>query len=172
MSNEKDDKVKAAKDVVRDVIDVAISDTLEKFKGESLNLFSESARITLTSAIAAEVFSSLSPLIEDIVSENESLWFMLDEMKVSDDLRAFEYISLAMLLTLAENDIRSLDDLAGLDNEELLEFLGPHGLSDDGEAGDIIMAARAHWFADEDAVGAEEAKEAPDSGDQPAVSDA
>ena len=84
MSNEKDDKVKAAKDVVRDVIDVAISDTLEKFKGESLNLFSESARITLTSAIAAEVFSSLSPLIEDIVSENESLWFMLDEMKVSD----------------------------------------------------------------------------------------
>ena len=70
-------------------------------------------------------------------------------MKVSDDLRAFEYISLAMLLTLAENDIRSLDDLAGLDNEES-EFLGQHGLSDSGEAGDIIMAARAHWFEDED----------------------
>jgi N utilization substance protein A len=29
--------------------------------------------------------------------------------------------------------------------------LGQHGLSDDGEAGDIIMAARAHWFADETA---------------------
>ena len=93
-------------------------------------------------------------------------------MKVSEDLRAFEYISLAMLLTLAENDIRSLDDLAGLDNEELLEFLGPHGLSDDGEAGDIIMAARAHWFADEDAAGAEEAKKIPDAGDQPVVPDA
>ena len=92
-------------------------------------------------------------------------------MKVSDDLRAFEYISLAMLLTLAENDIRSLDDLAGLDNEELLEFLGQHGLSDDGEAGDIIMAARAHWFEDEDAAGAAEAKDVADTGDQPAVSD-
>ena len=92
-------------------------------------------------------------------------------MKVSDDLRAFEYISLAMLLTLAENDIRSLDDLAGLDNEELLEFLGQHGLSDDGEAGDIIMAARAHWFEDEDAAGATEAKDVADAGDQPAVSD-
>ena len=51
---------------------------------------------------------------------------------MSDDLRAFEYISLAMLLTLTENDIRSLDDLAGLDIEELLEFLGQHGLSDSG----------------------------------------
>ena len=54
-----------------------------------------------------------------------------------------------MLLTLAENEIRTLDDLAGLDNEELVEFLGQHGLTDDGEAGDIIMAARAHWFTDE-----------------------
>ena len=109
--------------------------------------------------------------VEYVERESNRINAALDEMKVSDDLRAFEYISLAMLLTLAENDIRSLDDLAGLDNEELLEFLGPHGLSDDGEAGDIIMAARAHWFADEDAVGAEEAKEASDTGDQPAVSD-
>ena len=59
----------------------------------------------------------------------------------------------------------------GLDNEELLEFLGQHGLSDDGEAGDIIMAARAHWFEDEDAAGAAEAKEVAHTGDQPAVSD-
>ena len=90
---------------------------------------------------------------------------------MSDDLRAFEYISLAMLLTLAENDIRSLDDLAGLDNEELLEFLGQHGLSDSGEAGDIIMAARAHWFEDEDTAGATETGDAEGIGDQPAVSD-
>ena len=76
-----------------------------------------------------------------------------------------------MLLTLAENNIRSLDDLAGLDNEELLEFLGQHGLSDDGEAGDIIMAARAHWFEDGDVAGAAEAKDVADTGDQPAVSD-
>jgi N utilization substance protein A len=73
-----------------------------------------------------------------------------------------------MLLTLAENDIRSLDDLAGLDNEELLEFLGQHGLSDDGEAGDIIMAARAHWFEEDVAA---EAKDVADTGDQPVVSD-
>jgi N utilization substance protein A len=72
-------------------------------------------------------------------------------MKVADDLRAFEYISLGMMLTLAENNVLTLDDLADLDNEELIEYLGQHGLTDDTEAGDIIMAARAHWFADEDA---------------------
>ena len=55
-----------------------------------------------------------------------------------------------MMLTLAENNVPKLDDLADLDNEELIEYLGQHGLTDDTEAGDIIMAARAHWFADED----------------------
>jgi N utilization substance protein A len=69
-----------------------------------------------------------------------------------------------MMLTLAENNVRTLDDLADLDNEELLEYLGQHGLTDDTEAGDIIMAARAHWFADEDA-GSE------DSGTDNATSD-
>ena len=65
----------------------------------------------------------------------------MDELKVADDLRAFEYISLGMMLTLAENNVRTLDDLADLDNEELLDYLGKHGLTDDTEAGDIIMAA-------------------------------
>ena len=85
---------------------------------------------------------------------------------MADDLRAFEYISLGMMLTLAENNVRTLDDLADLDNEELLEYLGQHGLTDDTEAGDIIMAARAHWFADEDV---DEGADASDSDVAPAA---
>ena len=96
--------------------------------------------------IATELQSRAAEFVEREANRINSA---LDEMKVKDDLRNFEYLSLAMLLALAENDIRCLDDLAGLDNEELLELLSQHGLSDDGEAGDIIMAARAHWFADE-----------------------
>jgi N utilization substance protein A len=88
---------------------------------------------------------------EYVAREADRINAALDELKVADDLRAFEYISLGMMLTLAENNVRTLDDLADLDNEELLEYLGQHGLTDDTEAGDIIMAARAHWFADEDA---------------------
>ena len=58
-------------------------------------------------------------------------------------------MSLAMILTLAENEILCLDDLAELDSEELVGLLGEHGIDDETVAGDIIMAARAHWFADE-----------------------
>ncbi len=118
--------------------------------------------------IAGELRNRASEYVE---RESKRINVALDDMSVSDDLRSFEYISLAMLLTLAENDIRSLDDLAGLDNEELVELLGQHGLSDDGEAGDIIMAARAHWFEDEDAAGSKETEDIPDTGDHPDVSD-
>ena len=88
--------------------------------------------------------------VEYVEQEAQRINKALDEMKVSDDLRSFEYISLAMLLTLAEANVRSLDDLADLDSEELIEILSEHELTDDAEAGDIIMAARAHWFDDED----------------------
>ncbi|MEC8108964.1 MAG: transcription termination factor NusA [Pseudomonadota bacterium] len=97
--------------------------------------------------IAAELQNRAS---EYVTREADRINAALDELKVADDLRAFEYISLSMMLTLAENNVRTLDDLADLDNEELIEYLGQHGLTDDTEAGDIIMAARAHWFADEE----------------------
>ena len=109
--------------------------------------------------VAAELQNRAADYVE---RESKRINSALDELKVADDLRAFEYISLGMMLTLAENEIRTLDDLAGLDNEELVELLGEHGLSDDAEAGDIIMAARAHWFADDDAD-AEAASLASDS---------
>jgi N utilization substance protein A len=55
-----------------------------------------------------------------------------------------------MLVTLAENGIKTLDDFADLAGDELLEMLAT---SDKGgakleldEANALIMAARAHWF--------------------------
>jgi N utilization substance protein A len=114
-------------------------------------------------AIAGELQNRAIDYVEQ---EANRINTALDELKVADDLRKFEYISLAMLLTLAENKIVTLDDLADLDNEELVALLTPHGLSDDTEAGDIIMAARAHWFADEEAgdeTNADAPSEAPAS---------
>jgi len=111
---------------------------------------------------------------EYVAREADRINAALDELKVADDLRAFEYISLGMMLTLAENNVRTLDDLADLDNEELLEYLGQHGLTDDTEAGDIIMAARAHWFADEEAAPEDAAPEhagPEDAGTDNATSD-
>ena len=91
-----------------------------------------------------------SRAVEYVEREAQRINDALDSLKVADDLRNFEYISLGMMLKLAENGVLSLDDLADLDNEELVEMLSEHGLEDDTEAGDIIMAARAHWFVDED----------------------
>ena len=73
----------------------------------------------------------------------------LDALKITDDLKNFEHLSPAMILALAEKDIKTLDDLADLDSEELVEYLTDLGLTSEETAGEIIMAARAHWFDDE-----------------------
>ena len=105
----------------------------------------------------------LNRAIEFSEAEAKRITEELEKLNVQDDLRDAEYLSLAMILTLAENKILCLDDLAELDSEELLELLGEHGIEDEAAAGDIIMAARAHWFADEDAEAEKTA--AADSGD-------
>jgi len=61
-------------------------------------------------------------------------------------------ITPVMLLTLAQNGILTLDDLADLDTEELTGYLGEHGINSEEKAGAIIMEARKHWFDDEDAA--------------------
>ena len=55
----------------------------------------------------------------------------------------------AMLVALGEGGIKTLDDLAGLASDELQEMLPGEEL-DEEEANAIIMAARAHWFGDEE----------------------
>jgi transcription termination/antitermination protein NusA len=49
---------------------------------------------------------------------------------------------------LGENGVKTLDDLADLAGDELREMLGDGALTE-RQANEIIMAARAHWFADE-----------------------
>ena len=69
---------------------------------------------------------------------------------VAEDLIAFEGLSRDIKMKLAENGVKTLDDFADLDTEELGELVPDHGMSDKAVA-DAIMAARARWFADEDA---------------------
>ncbi|WP_294262715.1 transcription termination factor NusA [uncultured Sphingomonas sp.] len=95
---------------------------------------------------------------------------------VEDDLATMPYLTEAMLVTLGKAGIKTLDDLADLATDELVEkrraeprrrgedaprkpenkggILGEYGLSDE-QGNEIIMAARAHWFEDEAAPAAE-----------------
>jgi N utilization substance protein A len=69
------------------------------------------------------------------------------ELGVGDDLTQIAGLSSAMLVALGENEIKTRDDLADLASDELAELLGDEAPGQDA-LDQIIMAARAHWFAD------------------------
>jgi transcription termination/antitermination protein NusA len=103
------------------------------------------------------------------------------ELGVEDALAELPHLTEAMLVTLGKAGIKTLDDLADLATDELIQkprneqrrsdnrrnrvedkpgVLAVYGLSEE-QGNEIIMAARAHWFDDEpeteeeDAVAAE-----------------
>ena len=83
------------------------------------------------------------------------------EMGVTDELAAVDGLSPAILVTLGENGVKELDDLADLASDELLDLIPGAGMTV-AAANDVIMAARAHWFEDEETAGAETEGEAAD----------
>src|SRR5687768_9430413 len=90
------------------------------------------------------------------------------ELGVEDALAEMPYLTEAMLVTLGKANIRTLDDLADLATDELIQkkrieprrrqessrteekagILADYGLNEE-QGNEIIMAARAHWFEDE-----------------------
>ncbi len=75
---------------------------------------------------------------------------------VTDEIAAMESFTPAMLVALGEKGVKSLDDLADLASDELIEIVG-EGNMDEETANAVIMAARAHWFDDEAGAGAPDA---------------
>ncbi len=95
---------------------------------------------------------------------------------VEDALAEMPYLTEAMLVTLGKAGIKTLDDLADLATDELVQkkrpeqrrqresnrtedkggVLADYGLSDE-QGNEIIMAARAHWFEDEEKEEGEDA---------------
>ena len=68
---------------------------------------------------------------------------------ISDELKSMEGLDQDMVIKLAENNIKTLDDLADLAGDELVEILGENTIPLT-EANRIIMAAREHWFENEE----------------------
>jgi N utilization substance protein A len=67
---------------------------------------------------------------------------------VTDEVAAIEALTPSMLVALGEKDVKTLDDLGDLATDELVEIVGADNM-DAEVAEQVIMAARAHWFADE-----------------------
>ena len=74
----------------------------------------------------------------------------LKQLEVKDDLYNFDQLTKSSILLLAENNIKTLDDLAELDSEELFNILGTTVFASEDDAGSVIMKAREHWFAEEE----------------------
>ncbi|MBQ7659117.1 MAG: transcription termination/antitermination protein NusA [Alphaproteobacteria bacterium] len=68
---------------------------------------------------------------------------------IDEQLKTIEGLDQDMIIKLAENNVKTLDDLADLAGDELVEILGAETMPL-SEANRVIMAARAHWFEDED----------------------
>lgn len=84
------------------------------------------------------------------------------ELGIKDDLMEFEGLAPEVIIKLGENEIKSRDDLADLATDELVEILGENSMKPrDAEA--LIMKAREHWFAEEDAAIAAAAAEAAEN---------
>ena len=89
-----------------------------------------------------------------IENETKQVEKTINELNVEQDLVDFLGGGIA-IVKLAENDIKTLDDLADLSSDELTEFLAELGITED-ESANIILQARqsAGWF-DEDEQGEE-----------------
>lgn len=70
------------------------------------------------------------------------------ELGLEEDLVNFEGLNADQIIKLGAQGIKTRDDLADLAGDELVEMLG-EGQMTVKEANDIIMAARAHWFDEE-----------------------
>ena len=104
-------------------------------------------------------------------------------MGVEDALAELPHLTEQMLVTLGKAGIKTLDDLADLATDELIQKKRPeqrrqrepsnrpedkggvlheYGLSEE-QGNEIIMAARAHWFEDEPAQATDASEEAADA---------
>jgi N utilization substance protein A len=103
--------------------------------------------------VAAELQQRAQVFLQE---RNERFEARRKELGVADEVAAIEGMTPALLVAVGEKGVKTLDDLADLAADELIEMAGAGAKLEEEEANAIIMAARAHWFEGEAApAGAE-----------------
>ena len=95
-------------------------------------------------------------------NQEKNLTESYKELGVSDDLANLNGLTPAMLVLLGESQIKTLDDFANLATDEVTDIFDGKCAITEEEAGDLILAARAHWFEDDhhtDTIGQERVEE-------------
>lgn len=111
--------------------------------------------------VGTEELSGIEGFDEDVAAElQQRARLFLEEqarqaeeervaLGVSDDLAQTEGLTVTMVVALGRNGVKTLDDLADLASDELVEYVGKDVMGEE-EANRIIMEARvrAGWFED------------------------
>src|SRR5246500_2249394 len=82
---------------------------------------------------------------EFLERKNQELEARRNELGVTEELAGVAGFKPAMLVALGDKGVKTLDDLADLASDELIEIVGAENM-DEETANNVIMAARAHWF--------------------------
>lgn len=98
----------------------------------------------LDEAVAAELQNRAAAYVNKNADE-------LKKLKVEQALIDLPGMRSDLLVAIAKQKIITLDDFADLATDELLDMI-PKGSVKQNEAEAMIMEARKHWFADEDAA--------------------
>tara|TARA_R110002124_G_scaffold64985_2_gene177394 strand:- start:195193 stop:196806 length:1614 start_codon:yes stop_codon:yes gene_type:complete len=106
--------------------------------------------------IAAELQNRARVWLDGIENELKS---KQSELGINDDLVGLEGLAASVALKLGELGVKTRDDLADLAGDELVEMLGADVMTE-VDANALIMKAREHWFAEEEAATETEATEA------------
>jgi len=114
--------------------------------------------------VATEELASVEGFDETVASElqqraqaflaerNERFEARRKELGVSDEIAAIEGVTPALLVAIGEKGVKTLDDLADLAADELIEMAGASAKLEEDQANAIIMKAREHWFENEPAA--------------------
>ncbi len=116
--------------------------------------------------VAVSELSEIEGFYEDVANElqarakafvekrNREFEEKSKSLGIDEKIQQIEGLDQDMILVLANANVKTLDDLGDLATDELIEILGENTISV-VEANKIIMAARAHWFEEENTEGSE-----------------
>ncbi len=119
------------------------------------------SKVEEIAAVNTAELSSIEGFDEDVALELQNRakeWLELKKKEfqasskklgIENELAEQKGLNYEMLLKLGKSGIKTLDDLADLAGDELVEILGEDALSET-EANAIILKAREHWFNDEE----------------------
>ena len=96
-----------------------------------------------------DVAAELQKRAKDFIAKrNEEFAEKSKTLGIDEQLKTVDGLDQDMILTLAGKGVKTLDDLADLAADELMEMLGEN-VPSEVEANKVIMKAREHWFSEE-----------------------